>query len=141
MYTLTKALPRERLDEHFREFTKHISKEDMWVMSEQLTEFGKRLSELHVSINVPSIPLLGIFGGEMDIQRFIYWNFLKCFWNEELGMETCISTSYNRYAPSNAERYSADQFMQLVRKAGLIESDFHVEETCHSGRFVKGLSS
>jgi hypothetical protein len=140
MYTLTKALPRERLDEHFREFTKHISKEDMWVMSEQLMEFGKRLSELDVSINVPSIPLLGISGGEMDIQRFIYWNILKCFWNEELGMETSISKNYDWYAPSNAERYSVDQFVQLVRKAGLIERDFRAEETCHSGRFIKGLS-
>ena len=127
MYTLPKTLPRERLAEHFREFTKHMSKEDMWVMSEQLTEFGKRLSELDVSINVPSIPLLGISGGEMDIQRFIYWNFLKCFWNDELGVETSISTNYDWYAPSNAERYSKDQFMKMVRKAGLIERDFHTE--------------
>ena len=132
-----KALPRELLDEHFREFTKHTSKEDMWAMSEQLTELGKRLSELDVSINVPSIPLLGISGGEMDIQRFIYWNFLKCFWNDELGIETSISTNYDWFAPSNAERYSAEQFMQMIRKAGLIERDFHSEEACHSGRFKK----
>jgi ubiquinone/menaquinone biosynthesis C-methylase UbiE len=132
-----KALPRELMDEHFRELTKHISKEEMWDMSEQLTELGKRLSELEVSINVPSIPLLGISGGEMDIQRFIYWNFLKCFWNSDLGMETSISTNYDWYAPSNAERYSEEQFMQMVVKAGLKEGPFHTEEACHSGRFLK----
>jgi ubiquinone/menaquinone biosynthesis C-methylase UbiE len=133
-----KALPRELMDDHFRELTKHISKEDMWKMSEQLTELGKRLSELNVSIDAPDIPLLGITGGKIDIQRFIYWNFLKCFWNDELGVETSISTNYDWYAPSNAERYSKDQFMKMVRKAGLIERDFHTEEACHSGRFTKG---
>ena len=135
-----KALPRELLDEHFREFTKDISKKDMWEMSEQLTELGKRLSELDVSINVPSIPLLGISGGEMDIQRFIYWNFLKCFWNEELGVETSISTNFDWFAPSNAQRYSNEEFIEMIRNAGLMERDFHSEEACHSGRFSKRLS-
>lgn len=132
-----KALPRELMDDHFRDLTKHISKKDMWEMSEQLTELGKRLSELKVSINVPSIPLLRISGGEMDIQRFVYWNFLKCFWNDELGVETSISTNYDWYAPSNAERYSESQFMQMIEKAGLIERPFHTEQACHSGRFLK----
>jgi len=132
-----KALPRELMDDHFRELTKHISKEDMWDMSEQLTELGKRLSELDVSINVPDIPLLGISGGEMDIQRFIYWNFLKCFWNKDLGMETSISTNYDWYAPSNAQRYSEEQFIQMIVKAGLKKGPFHTEEACHSGRFLK----
>lgn len=135
-----KALPRELLDEHFREFTKDISKKDMWEMSEQLTELGKRLSELDVSINVPSIPLLGISGGEMDIQRFIYWNFLKCFWNEELGMETSISTNFDWFAPSNAQRYSDEEFIEMVKNAGLMKRGFHSEEACHSGRFSKRLS-
>lgn len=62
----------------------------------------------------------------------------KCFWNDELGVETSISANYDWYAPSNAERYSKDQFMKMVRKAGLIERDFHSEEACHSGRFTKG---
>ena len=106
-------------------------------MSEQLTELGKRLSELNLTINVPSIPLLGILGGEMDIQRFIYWNFLKCYWNKDLGVETSISVNYDWYAPTNAERYSKGQFMQMVKNSGLIEREFHTEEACHSGRFMK----
>jgi ubiquinone/menaquinone biosynthesis C-methylase UbiE len=135
-----KALPRELLDEHFRESTKYISKEDIWEMSKQLTELGKRLTELNVSVNVPSILLLGISGGEIDIQRFIYWNFLKCFWNEELGVETSISTNFDWFAPSNAQRYSKDEFVEMVRNAGLADRDFHSEEACHSGRFSKRLS-
>ncbi len=132
-----KALPRELLDDYFRNRTKTVSNSDMWEMSEQLTELGKRLSELNVSIDVPHIPLLGIRGGEMDIQRFLYWNFFKCFWNEDLGKETSIFTNYDWYAPSNAERYSQDEFLEMTKKSGLKMTTLHTEEACHSGRFVK----
>ena len=134
-----KALPRELIDDYFRIKTKSISNEDMWKMSEQLAELGKRLSELNVSIDVPDIPLLGIKGGEMDIQRFVYWNFLKCFWNEDLGKETSISINYDWYAPSNAERYSKDEFLEMTKQSGLKMTTLHTEEACHSGRFLKSL--
>jgi len=132
-----KALPRELVDDYFRVKTKSVSNEDMWEMSEQLTELGKRLSELNVSVNVPDIPLLGIKGGEMDVQRFIYWNFVKCFWNDELGRETSVSTNYDWYAPSNAERYSEEEFIKMIETSGLMVRPFHTEEACHSGRFLK----
>lgn len=130
-----KALPRELLDDHFRLHTKDIPADEMWQMSEQLTELGKRLSDLNVNIDVPEIPLLGIQGGAMDIQRFIYWNFLKCFWNEDLGRETSISTNYDWYAPSNATRYSKSEFVEMIENSGLSVNSIHTEEACHSGRF------
>lgn len=48
----------------------------------------------------------------------IYWNFIKCFWNEELGYDTSVATNFDWYSPSNAKRYSE-------------------EEACYSGRFLK----
>ncbi len=132
-----KALPRELLDDYFRKRTKMISHEDMLAFSEQLTELGKSLSELNVNVDVPDIPLLGIKGGETDVQRFIYWNFLKCFWNEELGRATSVATNYDWYSPSNAKRYSREEFMQLVNDNDLNEVFFHAEEACYSGRFRK----
>lgn len=132
-----KALPRELLDEHFRSKTKDVSKEEMWEMSKQITELGKILSDLKVTIDVPDIPLLDIKGGRMDIQRFIYWNFLKCFWNKELGLENSISTNFDWYAPSNAERYSKDEFLNMLKKSNLSGTEVHSEEACHSGRFKK----
>jgi SAM-dependent methyltransferase len=71
-----KALPRELLDEHFRSRCKDLSKEELWAMSEQLAELGKRLSALNASFECPDIPALGIKGGSYDVQRFLYWNFL-----------------------------------------------------------------
>lgn len=132
-----KALPRELIDDYFRKATHQISNEEMWQFSEQLTELGKRLSELNVSFESPDLPLLGIKGGKYDIQRFIYWNFLKCFWREEWGFELCKSTNYDWYAPSNAKRFSKEEFLAMVAANNLEVSFFHQEEACYSGRFLK----
>ena len=132
-----KALPRELLDEHFREKTKHTSKEEMWEMSQQITFLGKQLADLNATIQVPDIPLLNIKGGDMDVQRFVYWNLMKCFWNDDLGMETSISTNFDWYAPSNAERYSKEEFLSILKKSNLSGKEVHTEEACHSGRFKK----
>lgn len=132
-----KAIPRELLDEYFREKTKDISSQEMWKMSEQLTDLGRELSSLNIQVNVPDIPLLDIKGGKMDLQRFIYWNFIKCFWNDDLGHKTSVSTNYDWYAPSNADRYSLEEFKEMLTGAGLNIDFIHSEEACHSGRFIK----
>ncbi len=132
-----KALPRELLDEHFRIKTKDVSKKDMWEMSKQITKLGKTLSDLKIKIDVPDIPLLEIKGGNMNLQRFIYWNFIKCFWNEDLGLENSISTNFDWYAPSNAERYTREEFLKMLKKSNLHGTEVHSEEACHSGRFKK----
>lgn len=132
-----KALPRELLDDYFREFSKKCSKEKLWEMSKALTDLGKMLSELNITIDVPEIKLLGINGGKYDLQRFIYWNFLKCFWNENLGYENSIATNFDWYGPSNAKRYSEEEFKSLIKQNNLGISYFHKEEACFSGRFKK----
>ena len=103
-------------------------------MSEQLTELGRRLGELKITIDSPDIPALGIKGGKQDIQRFIYWNFLKCFWNEDLGKETSIVTNYDWYSPSNARRFSEDEVHELIKAHEMKIIHFHAEEACYSGR-------
>lgn len=132
-----KALPRELVDDYFRKATHTISKEEMWQFSEQLTELGKRLSNLKVSFESPDIPLLGIKGGTYDIQRFIYWNFIKCFWKEEWGFDLSKSTNFDWYAPSNAKRFSKQEFLDMVNENRLQVSYLHEEEACYSGRFLK----
>jgi SAM-dependent methyltransferase len=132
-----KALPRELLDEYFRTFTMKCTKEDIWKMSEQLTKLGKALSRLDVKIDVPDIPLLNIKGGIYDIQRFFYWNFLKCFWNEEFGWHNSVLTNYDWYGPANASRYSEEEFRNWIISNNLTEVYFHKEEACYSGRFFK----
>jgi len=132
-----KALPRELLDTYFRDEVHNISKDQIWEMSEQLTLLGERLSKLEVKIDSPDIPLLGITGGKMDIQRFIYWNFIKCFWKEDWSHELNISTNFDWYSPSNAKRFSEEEFKILISKNKLSTEYFHKENACYSGRFKK----
>jgi SAM-dependent methyltransferase len=132
-----KALPRELLDEHFRRRCLEMGEEQLWEMAEQLTELGRRLSELEISFDAPEVTALGIKAGRYDLQRFVYWNFLKCFWNPELGRATSVVTNFDWYSPSNAKRYAEEEVRELVRATGLSVVTFHHEEACYSGRFAK----
>jgi hypothetical protein len=98
---------------------------------------GKTLSGLNIHIDVPDIPLLGIKAGDFDIQRFIYWNFLKCFWNEQFGWENSVLTNFDWYGPANAIRYSEEEFKGWILNNKLKIVYFHKEEACYSGRFLK----
>ncbi len=132
-----KALPRELLDDYFRIATKSLNSEELWDMSRQLTQFGKQLSDLNIILDFPDIPLLGIKGGKQDLQRFIYWNFIKCFWREDWGHELSDATNFDWYSPSNAKRYSEEEYKFMINANNLNIIYFHKEEACYSGRFRK----
>ena len=73
----------------------------------------------------------------MDLQRFIYWNFIKCFWNEELGYSTSLSTNFDWYSPVNAKRFSELDIKVDLEKARLRKLFWHEEEACFSDDLVR----
>ena len=128
-----KALPRELLDDHFRQISPKLSHDQLWELSRQLTDLGQKLDGLNVNFDCPDIPLLGIKEAKnISIQRFIYWNFLKCFWNEQLGYDHSLSTNFDWYAPSNAFRFSQDEVLDMAKTCCLDITYFHEEEACFS---------
>lgn len=127
-----KAVPRELLDDYFRKATHQLSHEEMWKFSDQLTELGKTLSELNIKFTSPDIPALGIKGGEYDLQRFIYWNFLKCFYHPDWTKQENDSCNFDWYSPSNAERYSPEEFKTWAQKLNLNIDFFRSEEAAHT---------
>ena len=132
-----KALPRELLDEHLRDYSKTVTREQLWDLSDQLTRLGKVLTDLNITIDVPDMPVLGIKGGSQDLQRFIYWNFIKCFWNSEFGFEASKMTNFDWYAPATAHRYTREQFTAMLSEAKFAPEFVLSEEACHTGRFRK----
>ena len=136
-----KALPRELLDTHFRELSKTLDHETLMTFSQQITELGRLLSSIDVEMDFPDIPILGIEGGRMSVQRFFYWNFLKCYWNEELEYMNSLMTNYDWYAPSQAFRYTEQEFRHWIEVHHLSETHFHKEQACYSGRFLKPAQS
>lgn len=131
-----KAVPRELLDDYFRSACLKMTSEELWVMSEQLAELGRNLANLNISFVSPEIPALGIKAGEYDIQRFIYWNFVKCFWSSELGIDTSIATNFDWYSPSNARRFSKEEVESIIYENVMAVKYWHEEEACYSGRFT-----
>ena len=132
-----KALPRELLDDYFRENTSQLSSEELWKLSEEVLELGRMLGDLKIEANFPNLPSLGIVGGKMDLQRFIYWNFIKCFWNKDLGYTTSLITNFDWYSPVNAKRFSQLEVENDLENAFLEKVFWHEEEACFSGRFSK----
>ena len=57
--------------------------------------------------------------------------------NDEFGEGISKSTNYDWYSPSNAYRYSKDEFEQLLKKANFMTRPHHSEEACHAGRFTR----
>lgn len=132
-----KSLPRELVDDYFRTASKKLSKKQLWELSKQLTELGKNLSSLKKKITIPNIPLLGIQGGKQDIQRFIYWNFLKCYWNTSQGVDNSIMINFDWYSPSNARRFTESEVRKLIFDNNLKIRFFYKDQPCFSGRFFK----
>lgn len=131
-----KALPRELFDQYFRDAVHGLSTSQLWEISRGMTDLGKLLSENDQELVFPDIPSLGIKGGPQSLQRFLYWNFFKCFWNSDFGYEASLSTNFDWYSPSIAFRYSKDEFLSLLSSTNFSLEYLHEEEACFSGRFI-----
>lgn len=115
-----KALMRELADTHVRELTTAMSFEDCMSFSEDVTELGRELSRTGAKVTLErGVPLLGIEPGEHDVQRLIYWCFLKCFWNEDWGHELNVLTNFDWYHPPYASRHTPEEVEGWCAEAGL----------------------
>lgn len=136
IYVYRKKAPlRELADDYLRRVTAEMTEEKAWELSEQLTELGRILSEVNAEINVPDIPALGVKGGTYDLQRFIYWHMLKCYWNSSLDYNDSVITNFDWYRPHYAYRHSAEEVRKWFATAGLEILSF---DECDAGISVRG---
>lgn len=118
---------REFTDDFIREHATDMSYEDCYELSRQLTLLGKALSELNATVDIPEdIPLLKIKKGRIDVQRFIYWHMMKCFWNEEHGMKASIMTNFDWYHPKDAHRHTPEELEKWMSQCGLKKIHFDI---------------
>ncbi len=134
-----KALPRELLDDHFRTYASELSTEELKELSSSLTELGRLLDSIEGEYDFPAIPSLGISGGPATVQRFIYWNFIKCFWNPDLGRASSELINFDWYSPLQANRYTKEEFLSWIDRHKLLIAHFHEEEACYCGRFLRPM--
>jgi SAM-dependent methyltransferase len=107
-------------DKHIREAFTSLSTEDCYVACEGLTELGRELSRLNAFITLEKpIPVLGIPAGTHNVQRLLYYNFLKCFWNESFDYETNNMVNFDWYHPHNAWQHTDSEINEWLQDLGV----------------------
>ena len=131
-----KAVMREYCDDFIRDKISNMKYEDAINICNQITEFGKSLSEQKIIIKTPAVQMLGIEAGEYDLQRFIYHFFLKCFWSDNFNFNENSVINYDWYHPQNCERYDLDDIRKWFKDLDLEITHEYVD---HYGITLHGL--
>ncbi len=106
-------------DQHIRENFMKLSPDDCYAACEGLTELGRELSRLNAKITLDKpIPVLGIPAGTHDVQRLIYYNWVKCFWNDAFDYETNNMVNFDWYHPHNAWQHTQQEVESWLRDLG-----------------------
>ena len=135
-----KPMLRELADEKIRKTTTEMSFEDCTQFSKQMSHLGRSFNQLNaeITINV-DIPLLGIKAGKYPLQKFLYDHFVKCFWNDDLGMEYATMVNFDWYSPKNASHHTKDEIETRFKDNGVVDIKFVQPAGFeHSGYFVSG---
>jgi len=119
-------------DAHIRESFTRLDPEACYAACEPLTELGRELSRLGATITLTKpIDILGIPAGTHDVQRLIYYNFLKCFWNEAFDGETNNMVNFDWYHPHDAWQHSQKEVEGWLAELGVRE--FQVNDANPNG--------
>lgn len=133
-----KAPGREFTDDYVRERLHGMSDEQAWNAMRPLTKLARNLAALKAEVEVEEdIPELGIKAGRIDVQRLIYWNFAKLFWNDEFDFEENVHINYDWYRPTYAHRQTAEELRTWCEGAGLDVARLHEQESGYTVRAVK----
>jgi SAM-dependent methyltransferase len=117
---------RQFCDAHIREHFTKLDPEACYAACEPITELGRELSKLNAKITLTKpIPVLGIPAGEHDVQRLLYYNFVKCFWNDAFDYETNNMVNFDWYHPHNAWQHTEDEVRGWLQNLGVTEFAFH----------------
>jgi len=138
IYVYNKKAPvREYVDDFIRKKTVKMSIEECTEFSKQMAYLGKSLAKVKKKIRIPNdISILGVKAGEYDVQRFIYWHFLKCFWDESNNFERSVGVNFDWYSPKYAYRHTPSEVKKWFKDTQIRISTFKEIE---SGISVTGI--
>ncbi|MFH1021921.1 MAG: class I SAM-dependent methyltransferase [Planctomycetota bacterium] len=120
IYVYKKKAPmREFVDDYVRSRISKLPYDKAMVICDQITRLGKTLHEMKTRMKVPSVEILEIEGGKYDLQRFVYYFFMKCFWNPSLSFHANSVINYDWYHPHYCSRYRRDDVREWFRAAHL----------------------
>jgi SAM-dependent methyltransferase/uncharacterized protein YbaR (Trm112 family) len=115
-----KAPLREYADDYVRQRVSALPPDEAWVEMESLTKVGKILADVNAVIDIPEdVDALGIKAGKYDLQRFIYYNMFKCYWNDRMSFQENVHVNYDWYYPKYAWRHTEEEVAGWVQDEGL----------------------
>lgn len=117
---------RRFCDNHIRNTFTQMTPEECYAACEPLTELGRELSHINGTVTLSKpIDVLGIPAGTHDVQRLIYYGFLKCFWNDAFDFETNNMVNFDWYHPHNAWQHSVSEVEGWLAELGVTEYQFN----------------
>ncbi len=132
-----KAVPREAVDDSVRNLLVDLSDSEAWEVIKDLTEVARLVSEScgnqQIKITRTS-PKLRILKGVSSLQRFIYYNLIKLYWNSNLSFDENVHLNFDWYRPQYAWRTSEKELRRFCTTASL---DIEWLSTQGSGFTVK----
>jgi len=121
---------REFVDDHVREMISDLPPDEAWCILEPLTALAKELSHQQIKMNVPcDVGLLGFESGTYDLQRWLYWNVMKFYWNDALNFDENNHVNFDWYYPKYAWRHEPETVRGWLAQLGLRASRFYVGDS------------
>jgi SAM-dependent methyltransferase len=106
-----KSVIREFVDDYIRERIKDMPIDEALLVCESITKMGKAFADLKATIEIEEdIDILDIPKGTYDVQRFLHWNVMKCFWNDDFDFFTNNVVNVDWYHPVYCFRYTPEEF-------------------------------
>ena len=130
-YVYVKKAPiREFVDDYLRAQIADLPPDEAWRRMEALTRFARSLSSLNAKLVVEEdVPDLGFRAGTYDLQRFVYYNLFKCFWNPSLNFDDNVHINFDWYHPRYAHRHAPDEVRGWLDALSLDAERFHVSDS------------
>jgi SAM-dependent methyltransferase len=117
---------RQFCDSYIREQFTKLSPDECYAACEPLSELGRELDRLNATITLSKpINVLGIPAGTHNIQRLIYYGFLKCFWNDAFDFETNNMVNFDWYHPYHAWQHTDKEVKGWLEELGVEQYQFN----------------
>lgn len=124
-YVYAKKAPiREFSDDYVRAEIRKMSPESAWDEMTRLTLLGKAISDLRAEIEIPAISILGIDAGKHNLQRLLYYTFIKFYWRDGWSLEENTHVNFDWFYPQYAFRHTKEEVRGWLAEAGLVERTF-----------------
>ena len=126
-YVYRKKAPlREFADDYIRQAIADLPPDQAWTALEPLTRLAKAFSDSGAKVQIhEDVDLLGFKAGTFDVQRFLYYNVMKFYWNDEFTFDENVHINYDWYYPKYCWRHTVQEIREWLAEYGLQELELY----------------